>query len=309
MAQTLTGLNQSIARISRISLAIGFGFFLLSMVVAMVIAQTTIRPLHRLTGSVSRRGPSDLRPVAAPVPTEMAPLVTSLNSLMTRLQKSLSRSEDFIAEAAHRVRTPMAIVRTQAEVTLRRVEKEENRQAVREMIRAVDESSRTAGQLLDHAMVSFRTDDLARETIQLDDLIVDTVNRLHPISELRDVEIKTHKLTRTKIQGDPILVQNAIQNILDNAVKYTCADTKITVMLDQSDGYAQIRVQDEGRGFDDSEIDQLLKRFERGKNADGIVGSGLGLTIVDDIMRAHGGRIKLTNNAGEGACVTLSFPL
>ena len=86
VAQTLTGLNQSIARISRISLAIGFGFFLLSMVVAMVIAQTTIRPLHRLTGSVSRRGPSDLRPVAAPVPTEMAPLVTSLNSLMTRLQ-------------------------------------------------------------------------------------------------------------------------------------------------------------------------------------------------------------------------------
>ena len=228
---------------------------------------------------------------------------------MTRLQKSLSRSEDFIAEAAHRVRTPMAIVRTQAEVTLRRVEKEENRQAVREMIRAVDESSRTAGQLLDHAMVSFRTDDLARETIQLDDLIVDTVNRLHPISELRDVEIKTHKLTRTKIQGDPILVQNAIQNVLDNAVKYTCADTKITVMLDQSDGYAQIRVQDEGRGFDDSEIDQLLKRFERGKNADGIVGSGLGLTIVDDIMRAHGGRIILMNNAGEGACVTLSFPL
>jgi two-component system sensor histidine kinase TctE len=176
------------------------------------------------------------------------------------------------------------------------------------MIRAVDERSRTAGQLLDHAMVSFRTDDLARETIQLDDLILDTVNRLHPISELRDVVIKTQKLTRTKIQGDPILVQNAIQNVLDNAVKYTCADTKITVMLDQSDGYAQIRVQDEGRGFDDTEIDQLLQRFQRGKNADGIVGSGLGLTIVDDIMRAHGGRIILTNNAGEGACVTLSFP-
>ena len=177
------------------------------------------------------------------------------------------------------------------------------------MIRAVDESSRTAGQLLDHAMVSFRTDDLARETIQLDDLIVDTVNRLHPISALRDVEINTHKLTRTKIQGDPILVQNAIQNVLDNAVKYTRADTKITVILDQSDGYAQIHVQDEGRGFDETEIDQLLQRFERGKNADGIVGSGLGLTIVDDIMRAHGGRIILSNNAGEGACVTLSFPL
>ena len=308
VAQTLTGLNQSIARISRISLAVGFGFFLLSMAIAMVIAQTTIRPLHRLTGSVSRRGPSDLRPLAAPVPTEMAPLVSSLNSLMTRLQKSLSRSEDFIAEAAHRVRTPMAIVRTQAEVTLRRVEKEENRQAVREMIRAVDESSRTAGQLLDHAMVSVRTDNLARESIQLDELIVDVANRLHPISELRDLEIVAKKLERTKIQGDPILVQNAIQNILDNAVKYTDADTEITVQLDHSEGFAHIHVRDEGSGFDATEIDRLLQRFERGRNADRIVGSGLGLTIVDDIMRAHRGRITLTNNSGAGACVTLSFP-
>ena len=308
VAQTLTGLNQSIARISRISLAVGFGFFLLSMVIAMVIAQTTIRPLHRLTGSVSRRGPSDLRPLAAPVPTEMAPLVSSLNSLMTRLQKSLSRSEDFIAEAAHRVRTPMAIVRTQAEVTLRRVEKEENRQAVREMIRAVDESSRTAGQLLDHAMVSVRTDNLARESIQLDELIVDVANRLHPISELRDLEIVAKKLERTKIQGDPILVQNAIQNVLDNAIKYTDADTEITVQLDHSEGFAHIHVRDEGSGFDATEIDRLLQRFERGRNADRIVGSGLGLTIVDDIMRAHRGHITLTNNSGAGACVTLSFP-
>ena len=308
VAQTLTGLNQSIARISRISLAVGFGFFLLSMVIAMVIAQTTIRPLHRLTGSVSRRGPSDLRPLAAPVPTEMAPLVSSLNSLMTRLQKSLSRSEDFIAEAAHRVRTPMAIVRTQAEVTLRRVEKEENRQAVREMIRAVDESSRTAGQLLDHAMVSVRTDNLARESIQLDELIVDVANRLHPISELRDLEIVAKKLERTKIQGDPILVQNAIQNILDNAVKYTDADTEITVQLDHSEGFAHVHVRDQGSGFDATEIDRLLQRFERGRNADRIVGSGLGLTIVDDIMRAHRGHITLTNNSGVGACVTLSFP-
>jgi two-component system, OmpR family, sensor histidine kinase TctE len=308
VAQTLTGLNQSIARISRISLAVGFGFFLLSMVIAMLIAQTTIRPLHRLTGSVSRRGPSDLRPLAAPVPIEMAPLVSSLNSLMTRLQKSLSRSEDFIAEAAHRVRTPMAIVRTQAEVILRRVEKEENRQAVREMIRAVDESSRTAGQLLDHAMVSVRTDNLARESIQLDELIVDVANRLHPISELRDLEIVAKKLERTKIQGDPILVQNAIQNVLDNAVKYTDADTEITVQLDHSEGFAHIHVRDEGSGFDATEIDRLLLRFERGRNADRIVGSGLGLTIVDDIMRAHRGHITLTNNSGAGACVTLSFP-
>ncbi len=309
VAQTLTGLNQSISRVSRLSLAIGFGFFLVSMIVALLIAQSTIRPLHSLTEAVSRRGPSDLRPVTAPVPTEMTPLVASLNSLMIRLQNSLSRSEDFIAEAAHRVRTPMAIVRTQAEVTLRRVEKEENRQTVREMIRAIDESSRTAGQLLDYAMVSFRTDDLAKEIIQLDALLAEIVDRLAPLSELRDVTITLNTPEKLKIVGDQILVQNAIQNVLDNAIKYSDVDTEISILLICKNDKANIIVKDRGYGFDNAEMRDLLKRFKRGQNAQQVIGSGLGLTIVDDIMGAHGGAISLSNNQEGGACVHLSFPL
>ena len=309
VAQTLTGLNKSITRISQISLAIGFGFFVLSVLAAVVIARSTTKPLHLLTRSVSRRGPSDLRPVAAPVPTEMAPLVVSLNNLMKRLQNSLSRSEDFIAEAAHRLRTPMAIVRTQAEVTLMRIEKEENRQAIREMIRAIDETSRTAGQLLDHAMVSFRTDSLIKETIKMDELIVDAVHRVSPISELRDVEIELQTLDKVVLAGDPILIQNAVQNVLDNAIKYTDSDTTITVSLVRGTEFAEISICDRGSGFEKNEIIHLLKRFERGKNASGVVGSGLGLTIVDEIMRAHDGTVSLQNNKGYGACVILSFPL
>ena len=88
VAQTLTGLNRSLERISRISLSVGIGFFALSALMALLIARSTIRPLDRLTGSVSRRGPNDLRAVAAPVPSEMAPLVASLNNLMSRLRNS-----------------------------------------------------------------------------------------------------------------------------------------------------------------------------------------------------------------------------
>ena len=77
---------------------------------------------------------------------------------MGRLDHSLSQSEDFIAEAAHRIRTPLATVRSYAEATLQRVDTIENRQAMRSMIRAIDESSRAASQLLDHAMITFRAD-------------------------------------------------------------------------------------------------------------------------------------------------------
>lgn len=308
VAQTLTGVNLALARISRISLSVGLGFFALSAVMALLIARSTIRPLQSLTESVSRRGPSDLRPVAAPVPSEMAPLVVSLNNLMARLKKSLARSEDFIAEAAHRVRTPLAIVRTQAEITLRRVEKEENRRAVREMIRAIDESSRTAGQLLDHAMVTFRTDNLSSEVIKLHELISETVERSQPISDLKEIPVRILHLDPIEITGDRILFQSAFHNVLDNAIKYSSGGKVVDVSLEIADGGFEIIVSDSGPGFSETDRGTLLERFERGENADTVVGSGLGLTIADEVVRAHGGTITLSNNSGGGACVTLSFP-
>ena len=308
VAQTLTGMNRTLARISNVSFALGIGFFVLSALMAMLIARSTIHPLHRLAASVSRRGPDDLRPVAAPIPSEMAPLVSSLNNLMERLRYSLSQSEDFIAEAAHRVRTPMAIVRTQAEIILRRVERPENRQAIREMIRAIDESSRTAGQLLDHAMVTFRTDHLSNETVSINALAQETVERLQPLSELKDVEVSIVRLDEATILGDTILLQNALHNLLDNAIKYSNRDCKVSVAVEKGPSEFRIVISDTGPGFPGNETGRLLDRFTRGENAEGVVGSGLGLTIVDEVVRAHGGKMNLKNNTGGGACVVLSFP-
>lgn len=309
VAQTLSGQKQALARISRTSMGIGAGVFVLSALLAGIISRSTIRPLDRLTRSVSRRGPKDLRPVAAPVPSEMVPLVASLNSFMRRLQQSLMRSEDFIAEAAHRVRTPLAVVRTKAEVAARRSTDPETRQALRDMIRAVDDSSRTAGQLLDHAMVTFRLDHLVREEIRLDLLVQDTVERLRPTSDLKDISLQTEAMPKAQIKGDPILVQNALHNLMDNAVKYAPSGADIHVALSLDAKSAQISVQDTGPGFTKAELATLPKRFTRGTNTKAIVGSGLGLTIAKEVVEAHGGTLDLSNTTGGGACATLHFPL
>ena len=110
-------------------------------------------------------------------------------------------------------------------------------------------------------------------------------------------------------QGDWLLVQSALHNILDNAIKYSSGQTQVALSLTKQDGFADIVISDSGPGFQDGDTEALLKRYARGQNAEGVVGSGLGLTIVDEVMRAHGGSITLTNNTGGGACVTLSFPL
>jgi len=133
----------------------------------------------------------------------MAPLVKSLNFLMGRLDHSLNQSEDFIAEAAHRVRTPLATVRSYAEATLQRVDKEENREAMRSMVKAIDESSRAAGQLLDHAMITFRADHLEREDIDLVELVRDLVLRLTPIAEMKDLSLSIHGDPKVRYDGDP----------------------------------------------------------------------------------------------------------
>lgn len=310
VGQTRSGQRITLVRISRYAAALGLGFFLTAALFAVISARSAIVPLQRLAGSVTRRGPQDLRPVTAPVPAEMVSLVAALNRFMDRLRTSLSRSEDFIAEAAHRVRTPLATVRTQAEITLRRVEKEENRKSLREMIRAIDESSRAAGQLLDHAMVTFRTDHLDEQVMDLAQLSRDMVDRLGPLAELRDITLDARAPSPVLIRGDAILIQNALGNLLDNAIKYSPVDGTVCLTVAANDDRAVVTVRDSGAGFPPGNNADLTRRFARGSNVEGVVGSGLGLTIVDEVTRAHDGTMVIANSQkGPGACVTLSFPL
>jgi len=309
VAQTREGLGQISARISLLALLIGLGFFALAVGLSAIATGRTLRPLDRLAGAVSRRGPSDLRPVNAEAPTEIAPLVSALNRFMDRLGTSLTRSEDFIAEAAHRVRTPLATVRAQAEIALHRVERPENKAALRQMIRAVDESSRSAGQLLDHAMVTFRADHMDLDTIDLSTLITDTVERLAPLGELKDIALRLSPMpTKAMLKCDPILIQNALRNIIDNAIKYSPGDSQITIELTSEAEEYRISVQDHGPGFSGMNTDALSKRFSRGPNVGDIVGSGLGLTICKEVAEAHGGRLEVADNRGRGGCVSLVLP-
>ena len=306
VAQTQDSLSGALNRIGRNVAIFGAGFFLLVVILAFWATSTAIAPLAQLTTSVARRGPQDLSPVANPIPREMAPLVFSLNKLMARLEYSLSRSEDFIAEAAHRVRTPLATVRSHAEATLLRVDKEENRQSMRSMIRAIDESSRAAGQLLDHAMITFRADNLDQKNIDLVELVQDLAIRLSPIAEIRDIELQLDALGPIPVIGDEILLQNAIRNLVDNALKYAPSESIVRLVVANTIK-PSISVVDEGAGFPVGEINSLQDRFSRGSNSGGIIGSGLGLTIAQEVAEAHGGGLTLTNHSGGGACVIFSF--
>ena len=136
---------------------------------------------------------------------------------------------------------------------------------------------------------------------------------MSPTAELKDISIITQDQGGDfGFDGDPILLLNALRNILDNAIKYSLADSDITVALGRDAYNHIISFADQGRGFAGANLGDHLQRFKRGTNVNDIVGSGLGLTIVDEVARAHGGRVEIDNNTdtkGGGACVSLYLPL
>lgn len=308
VAQTRGGVASISAELSQLAAFLSVAFFLVAVSLSAFAARTSLKPLNEIAAAVSRRGPSDLRPLRRAAPTELAPLMSSLNRLMDRLGQSIRSAEDFIAEAAHRIRTPLATVRAQAEIALRSAKDDDQKQRLRQMIRAVDESSRSAGQLLDHATVIYRSDDLVRTPVHLSDLVGQTVAGLEPTAAMKDIRLHVDMIP-AMVEVDPVLMENALRNVLDNAIKYSPPDTVVTIAVSEQDGEIRIAVKDQGPGLGDGPVDTLTQRFQRGSNTQGIVGSGLGLTIAKDVLVAHCGRLDLeTLEGNRGTCASLVLP-
>ncbi len=310
VAQTRSGQAAIAARVANRAAGIGLGVFALAAALSILTAGSVLRPINRLAEAVGRRGPNDLRSVDHPTPAELRPLVESLNGLIARLRAALMRTETFIAEAAHHIRTPLATVRARAETALRKAESEDARETLRAVIRAVEESARSASQLLDHATVVYRSDRPARETVDLARLIEGLVQSFGPVAGLKDVGIGFEGTgAALAVMGDRLLIEAALRNLLDNAVKYSPADTDIVLRLSRADGSACVEVADRGRGLSGGAQAALTRRFARGANVGDVVGSGLGLTIVDEVAAAHGGRFELTEREGGGTCARFWVPL
>lgn len=308
VAQTRRGQDTITAKVANTAAALGVGFFLIAGAMSWLTTRSAVKPLHIVADAIGRRGAHDLRPLNSPVPLELKPLISSLNDFIDRLRSSLNRTETFMAEAAHHVRTPLATVRTQSEIALRQAETDASRKTLRTVIRAVDESSRSASQLLDHAMISYRSDQLTMEKFCYSDVVDEVIRALDATAELKDLSVNAAIMPDINIVGDRVLIEVAVHNLLDNAIKYSAVDSVIDVSLRKHDSQEiMLTIQDSGRGLAGIEQPELAERFKRGNNVKDVVGSGLGLTMVETIAKAHDGWFTLTQNSGEGACATLSL--
>lgn len=309
LGQTRSG-QAAIARETARSAAwIGLAFLALAVPLALLAARAVIRPVDRLAEAVTRRGPHDLRPFRHPTPRELLPLVGALNGLIARLRGALQMAETFIFEAAHRIRTPLSLVRTEAEIALAEATDDATRQRLRRMIRAIGESGRSANQILDHAMVLYRSNQFDAAAVDLAALAASVLRSVEPLAEMREIEIQAAGLdSPCIIAGDSRIIEVALRNILDNALKYSQSEGQVSIRLESVNGMARLSIFDQGRGLPDDDAD-LTARFQRGSNAGDVVGSGLGLTIVAEVAATHGGSFALEPGSEKGTCAILSLPL
>ncbi len=271
-------------------------FIALMMVAIYATLHVGLRPLRRLSLLAADIGPATIHarlPVAS-APREVAPLVEAFNATLDRLEAGWRAQRDFSANAAHELRTPLAILRAQVESLL---EPDERRAASEEFERL----GRLVAQLL--ALAEAESGPLAQtHSFDLVALARDVASDMagFVLSSGRTVGFD-NAIEQLMIEGQPDLVETALRNLLENAVRHTPSGAEILVTID-ADG--RVCVSDDGPGVPAEARARLFERFSRGDPQGS--GAGLGLSIVRQIMERHGGGVRLAPLA-RGACFELDF--
>jgi two-component system sensor histidine kinase TctE len=267
-----------------------------------------IEPLSALTEAIRRRKPSDLSPLGeTDVPEEVRPLIRSFNDLMGRLDASLRAQERFVADAAHQMRTPLAGLKMQAEIAMRQRDPLSIHHAMRQIVTSADRASHLINQLLALAradtdspppLVALDLDALARDATR------DWVQR----ARAKDIDLGFEAAPEPAwIEGNAVLLREALNNLLDNAVAYTGSGGRVTVRVLGGER-PSLEVEDNGIGIEEADRERVFERFFRvlGTDADG---SGLGLPIVRGIVQLHRGSVELLPNPRErGTIARMIFP-
>jgi signal transduction histidine kinase len=207
----------------------------------------------------------------------------------------------------HEMRTPLTAIQGSSELMGRYALSEEKRKQIAEMIN--QESKRLARMIqtfLDVERLSDGQMELKREPFELREIIEACMGRVRPLADRKNIRILSEALEGA-IEGDRELMEYAVYNLLTNAVKYSPSGTQITVACRLESGQLRLSVADQGIGMDAKELRQIFQKFYRTKRAEasGETGTGIGLSIVEQIVLHHGGKMEVTSQPGHGSCFTV----
>lgn len=226
------------------------------------------------------------------------------------VEKSVEQMRRFMADAAHELRTPIAVLRSRTEVALQR---ERDVTAYIATLQAVGTEAERVGGIVEDLLTLARADagerPLRRETLFLDDIVLDASSAMSALAAERGVTFAVERFEEAPVIGDPVLLRQLVLIVLDNAIKFTPTGGSVRLRVGREAGRATMAVEDTGIGIADAEIPRIFDRFYRGESArERSGGVGLGLSIARWIADAHGATIAVTSTVNRGTTVTVTFP-
>jgi signal transduction histidine kinase len=231
-----------------------------------------------------------------------------------RLQKSeadRARYQEAIHFVSHEMRSPLTAIQGSSELMSRYNLSEEKRRQIAAMIHS--ESKRLARMIqtfLDVERLSEGQMELRREPFAMEDIVIVSVERARPLAERKKMAIHVGDLPPQTVVGDHELMEYAVYNLLTNAVKYSPPETHVNVELGREGGCVRLAVKDQGIGMNEKELQKIFTKFYRTRSAEqsGEAGTGIGLSLVSQIIGHHGGRLEVSSEPGKGSCFTILIP-
>ncbi len=276
--------------------------------IASLVTRRGLRPLKHLAQSVERVGATHLdeRVPVGGWPSELQPLAIGFNRMLARLEESFTRLSQFSADLAHELRTPIAILRGEAEGALTKPRSSEQ---YREVIESSLEELQRLSAMIDNLLFLARAEtkgSFQRSSFDGRAAIEKIGEFYEALSQEQGVEIICGG--GGDVYAEPVLFRRALINLITNALRYTPSGGRITVALSRSENESLVSVADTGCGIPSQHIPNVFNRFYRGEPTRKTQGTGLGLAIVKSIMQIHDGDVSVQSELNKGTAITLNFP-
>jgi len=278
------------------------------------LARKALLPVERMTSKAEEIGIDRLdERIAVPtVADEIGHLAVTLNAMLDRLEQGVAEKQRLVADASHELRTPLAVMRAELDVSLRGAALSGAERAVLESVREeVDRMSRTVDNLLTLAQVDEGRLELLTRRLGLLDAAESAARPLTPLAAAKGVRLVFDEEGRPgDVQADPHRLQQALRNLIENAIKFSPAGGEVRVTAWRRDHETGLTVTDQGPGIPARAREHVFDRFFRSDDARGrtVGGSGLGLAICREVARAHDGRVWVESREGEGSSFSIALP-
>jgi signal transduction histidine kinase len=268
--------------------------------VGYLIADRALRPVDqvsRLASSIATSGRYKDRVPESPGDDEMTRLTQTVNAMLGKLAATIERERAFALAAAHELRTPLALLRGQASLSLRR---ERTSDEYRQVIESVDQTSLEMTGLVESLLALARTNQtLQKQAVNLEDLVLQVVEILSETARARSIKLILETQS-TPTHGDPAALRLLVTNLVSNAIQYGREGGHVWLRTSTQNDHAMLEVSDDGPGIEASDLERLTQPFQRGLGLQGITGTGLGLALALAVAEQHGGTLELSRAAEGG---------